>query len=294
MSKEVMAELGRIALEVSATDRELLDFVARHPFVSADNLALVFDWDRSWARRRCSRLVGLGLMRRMTPKEVGEKLAGRDLVELTYWGLAFAAAQQGLSLSAAVRYNGLAGGGPDDPIGARESLVRYVVHTLGVNAVCLEWYRVARLFAERGGDDEVVEWRNSAACSRKIMRPDGYIQYRHGEEMLSVFMEYDRGKMSYRDHCAKFRIYAGYIKNQLYKRDYGGMPRILVITTNDGAEARIGRAVLAVKDSTFVRLPVLTTTVARVRSPHNADSLLGRIWQAPNEAPGDPDVGLIE
>ena len=99
-----------------------------------------------------------------------------------------------------------------------------------------------------------------------------------------MFMEYDRGKMSYRDHCAKFRIYAGYIRKELYKRDYGGMPRILVMTTNDAAEARIGRAVLAVVASTFVPLPVLTTTSARARSPRNPDSLLGQIWRAPEQS----------
>ena len=281
MNKALRAELGRIALQLSWTDRQLLDFIARHPFLSKEDIALVFGWEPGWARQRRNRLIRLGLMRLVTPDEVGEEMAMRDLVEVTYMGLLLVAAHQGLSLAMAVRHNGLAGGGPDEPVGARESLVRYFVHTLGVNDVCLEWYRVAKRFVERGRNHEVLDWQNSAACSRKILRPDGYVLYQCGEQVVEAFMEYDRGKMSYRDHRDKFKIYAGYIERELYRRDYGGMPKILVITTNDVAMERIARAVRDVERLRGVDLPVRITTEGRIHDPGNPASLLGAIWRKP-------------
>lgn len=287
MNKELRAELGRIALQLSWTDRQLLDFVARHPFLSKEDLALVFQWEPAWARQRRNKLIRLDLMRLVTADEVGEEMAERDLVEVTYKGLLLVAAHQGLSLAMAVRYNGLAGGGSDEPIGARENLVRYFAHTLGVNAVCLGWYRVAQHSVERGSNDKVLDWQNSAACSRKILRPDGYIEYRHAGQPFGVFVEYDRGKMSYRDHRDKFRIYVGYIERRLYERDYQGMPKVLVITTNETAEARIARAVQSVVHGRGVEVPVLITCEGHIHDPHNPDSLLGPIWRTPDTTAHD-------
>jgi hypothetical protein len=220
MNKALLAELGRIALNVSATDRRLLDFVGRHPFMSQEDLALVFGWETAWARQRRNRLIRLGLLRLVTADEVGEEMAARHLVELSYNGLVLVAAQQGLWLAQAVRYTGLTGGGSNEALGPRENLVRYYAHTLGVNAVCLEWYRTAHRSVERGSNDKVTQWDNSAACSRKILRPDSYVDYRHGDRIYGFFIKYDRGTMSYHDLCAKFAIYAGYMERELYQRDY--------------------------------------------------------------------------
>ena len=49
--------------------------------------------------------------------------------------LALLAAQEGLSLAAAVRANGLAGGGPERPAGARRALLRRLAHTVGADGV---------------------------------------------------------------------------------------------------------------------------------------------------------------
>ena len=100
-------------------------------------------------------------------------------------------------------------------------------------------------------------------------------------------MEYDRGKMSFRDHRDKFSIYAGYMERRLYERDYDGIPRVLVVTTNETAEGRLARAVQAVARWRGVEVPVLITCEGLVHDPRNPDSLLGPIWRTPDATAHD-------
>src|SRR5712692_9795255 len=111
--------LGRVAIGLSVADRTLLELVGRHPFLTPDRLATVLGWSREAVRRRRGRLLDQGLMRLLGPGELGKAAAGLELVELTAAGLTLVAAQQGLPLGAAIRANGLAGGGPERPLGTR-------------------------------------------------------------------------------------------------------------------------------------------------------------------------------
>ncbi|MCC6176180.1 MAG: hypothetical protein IT305_12815, partial [Chloroflexi bacterium] len=122
--------LGRLALKVSPVERVLLDLVGRHPFLSAESLAAVLGWEARRLRERWTRLIQFGLVRLLDTHE-RDRSSPSDLTELTRAGLEFVAAQQGLSLARAVRFNGLAGGGPDHPTGIRRLLVRDLAHTLG-------------------------------------------------------------------------------------------------------------------------------------------------------------------
>jgi hypothetical protein len=54
------------------------------------------------------------------------------------------AAQEGLSLATAVRVNGLAGGCPERPLGARRTLLRRLAHTVGADGVFVRLAAVAR------------------------------------------------------------------------------------------------------------------------------------------------------
>lgn len=112
----------------------------------------------------------------MGADEIAEQ-ADQGLVELTVRGMRLLAAQQGLSLARAIACHGLTGGGPEEPIGARQALLGNLAHTLGTDGLFVDLYRVARLRRAGGADDTVLEWQNGTACSRRHLRPDGYGRY---------------------------------------------------------------------------------------------------------------------
>jgi hypothetical protein len=206
-------------------------------------------------------------------------------VELTAAGLALLAAQQGLPLAAAIRTNGLVGGGPERPLGARRKLTAELAHTLGADDVFVRLVATARFLAAAGGDDVLVEWRGGGACSRRHVRPDGYGVYRHGGQLYGFFLEYDRGTMSQRGYAEKFAAYHAYWASRAYERDYDGFPTILVVAVDNAAEQRIAAAAGAVALGRPAGLPVLLTAEWRINSdPTNVRGLLGPVWREPGAA----------
>jgi hypothetical protein len=274
--------LGRIALGLTVTDRMLLDFVGRHPFLTLDRLAVMGGWSVASVRRRRNRLVTLGLMRLLATDEIDQEIAALELVELTAEGLTLCAAQQGLSLAAAVRVNGLAGGGPKQPIGTRRMLRAQLAHTLGADGIFISLMRTSRHRAAAGCGDGLVEWQNAAACSRRHLRPDGYGIYRHRGHLYGFFLEYDRGTMSTRDYRRKFAAYYDYWTSGRFARDYDGFPTILVVTIDSVAEERIASAARTASVGHAGTPPVLLTCRWRIDDPRNADGLLGPIWREPD------------
>lgn len=272
--------LDRVALEVSPQERMLLDLVGRHPFLSAESLATVLGWETRRARERRARLIRRGLISLLDASEAGAWPAD-ELTELTESGLRFLAAQQGLSLVGAVRFNGLAGGGPARPMGTRELLLRNLDHTVGTDAIFVH----LRGTLSNGGvsrDDAVLEWRNAAACSRRRVRPDGYAMIRLGGRLYGFFLEYDRGTMSARDYAKKWAAYYDYRDSRDFERDYDGFPTILVVTTDNTVEERIARTARAASVGRSPALPILLTCEWRItRDPANSRGLLGSIWREP-------------
>ncbi|MCW5848972.1 MAG: replication-relaxation family protein [Anaerolineae bacterium] len=272
---------GGIARELTATDRSLLDFLGRHPFLSALDIATVMNWSLTWATTRLDRLLTLELLRYVEREEVGEEVAAAGLVELTAAGVVLAAAHQGLSVSAAIRHTGLVGGGADHPFGSRANLVQNFAHTWGVHALFMGLYRTAQRFRARGSNDAVVEWWNAATCAERMIRPDAYGVYRHAGVSFGFFLEYDRGTMNTRDYRAKFSRYYTYRDRYLFKRQYTGMPTILVVTTDPTVENRIAHAAYTVGVGRKPPLHILLTCEWRIHDPHNPSALLGRIWRKP-------------
>jgi hypothetical protein len=186
----------------------------------------------------------------------------------------------GLPLPAAVRANGLVGGGPEEPIGRRRNLVRYLAHTLGADNVFVELYRLARLFARQGGDDRLLEWLGPAACARRLMRPDGYGTYWRDGTAYELYLEYDRGTTSRRDYYEKFTSYYRYIERRRFERDYHGFPMVLVVTTSPAAEKRIAESLRVTSEGyPFVLPALLTCEGLGVVSRYNPEGLLGPIWR---------------
>ncbi len=285
------AELGRLGLELTATERTLLDVVGRHPFLTAEDLAAILGCQREWARRCRNRMAKLGLIRLVGPEEVAEEyreLARKlDLSELTPEGLRLLAAQQGVSLAVAERSNCLVGGGPQRPIGRRRELLRHLRHTVGVN----EWFaallRIAHARAMEGGDDALLEWRSAAACERGCVRPDGYGLYRRDGKLFGFFLEYDRGTTRRRDYVEKFHAYQEYLDSGRFARDYDGFPTLLIVTRNVASEARIVRAIGETAVAPVRRLSVLLAVEEQVRGPGKPIATLGAIWREAQGASAD-------
>jgi hypothetical protein len=273
------ARLGHLVLTLKPVEGHLLNEIAEHPFLPADRLAAVLGCETRHGRARLAGLRRRGLVRSLDPEEAGDAQTD-ELWELTVDGLRLVAARMGLPLPAAVRANGLVGGGPEEPIGRRRNLVRYLAHTLGADNTFINLYRLADLFTRQGGDDRLLEWLGPAACARRLMRPDGYGRYLRDGTAYEFYLEYDRGTTSRRDYFEKFTSYYSYVERRRFERDYHGFPMVLVITTSPAAEQRIAEALRVTSRGYPFVLPVLLTCEGLgVVSRYNPEGLLGPIWR---------------
>jgi hypothetical protein len=265
-----------LAETLNIPERAVLDLVGRHPFLTIAVLCDVLGRDSRWVTRRRKALLDRGLLRLVTEKEVHRSApAGGGLLELTVAGLRTLASHLGLSLASAVSHHGLAGGGPESPIGTRRTLLAHLDHTVGADAVFGVVARVAR--AQRDG--ALVEWRNASACAHGRLRPDGYGVLRFGRRDYGFFLEFDRGTVRPAPLRAKFAAYHRYLASARAARDYDGPPRILVVTAGPGAEDRVVDAVLAAETGQPRRLPLLVTTVDLLITAEGGP--FDSIWRVP-------------
>jgi len=278
----------------------LLDLLARHPLLTRDLAARALGWGDETLRRRRSSLIARGLARLIPPGELSGKreadpalhrLAAREPTEATAVGLRALAAWQGLTLGAAVRCNGLAGGGPDAPVGTRASLLAAPLHTLGVEALFADLAGRARRAARRGADEGLVEWRNAAACAREWFRPDGYVVYWRGDGQHAAFVEYDRGTMGPRDWSQKLGAYFTYRDGGDYRRDYVGFPALLIVVAADGAKdvaaseaATEGAIADALRALAVGRSPLPALLTSATRLAVDPAGPLGPVWREADTA----------
>lgn len=274
--RSARCHLAHLAATLRPAERALLDLLGRHPFLAPDDLAGFLGWSAAWTRERCRSLASRGLLRRVGAGEA--RSTGDDqLLEATVIGLSLIAAHQSLGLAAAVRHNGLTGGGPDHPVGSRRILLANLEHTRGVDTVFIRLVDAARATWTLGGDDALLEWRNAAACAHGSVRPDGYGVYRHNGHRYGFFLEYDRATTGRRDYREKFAAYTQYRESGRFERDYLGFPSILIVTTGPGTEARIVREIQAIGRGRPAPLPVLLTTTTRITA--DPMGMLGPIWR---------------
>jgi hypothetical protein len=269
-----------VALVVTPSDYRVLEVVGFHPFLTANQMSDVLGDSTASVRRRLNRLLALGLIRSPSVDEVSEQTL-LAMSELTKDGLKLVAARLGLSLTVAAREFGLVGGGPNEPTGSRSKLVRTLAHTQGTDEIFVGMYRQARKRSAAGHDEEIVEWQNAAACSRRHLRPDGYGVYRRGTHYDGFFLEYDRGTMNARDYFRKFGAYYRYEVTRRFEQDYNSYPTILVVTADNAGEERIARVARAVAVGQPDRLPLLLTCRWRIDDVGNSRELLGPIWREP-------------
>ncbi|MCC7369267.1 MAG: replication-relaxation family protein [Chloroflexi bacterium] len=253
----------------------------------AESLATVLGWEVRRVRQRRQHLIQFGLVRLLGAEEI-KSIPADDLTELTEAGLRLVAAQHGLSLTGAIRFNGLAGGSSARPFGTRELLTRNLNHTVGADGIFVGLHRIVRTIGTSADDDGVLEWRNAAACIRGRVKPDGYGMVRLHGQPHGFFLEYDRGTMSARDYGEKWGAYYDYRDSRAFEHDYDGFPTILVVTTSNAVEERIARTVRAVSVGRSPTLPILLTSEWRItHDPANQLGLLGPIWRTPFECLSD-------
>jgi protein involved in plasmid replication-relaxation len=185
-----------------------------------------------------------------------------------------------LSLASAVSRHGLAGGGPESPIGTRRTLLAHLDHTVGADAVFGVLARAAR--AQPGG--ALVEWRNAAACAHGRLRPDGYGVIHVGRHQYGFFLEFDRGTVRSAPLRAKFAAYHRYLASARAAREFDGPPSVVVVTVGPGAEDRIADAVMATEVGQPGRLPLLLTTVDLLTTAEHGP--FDCVWRIPGERIG--------
>lgn len=269
-------DLGMAVTRLSPEAHKLLDLIGHHPFLPLGATAQVLGWPQKRARNRLRHLVDLGLARLVETGEVEAIEGALKLAELTRAGLRLVAFWRELPLAQAVRDEGLAGGGPTEPVGNRRQLVANLRHTLGVDAIFVAMIASAR---RQGG--ALRDWVNAAACARGRVRPDGYGLYYQNGRYHGFFLEYDRGTMGERALRAKFTAYYDYRDTARYRRDYAGFPTILVVAADNSAEERIARSARIVGIGRPAPLSLLLTTSWRLEDPRNSLGPLGPIWREP-------------
>jgi hypothetical protein len=290
------------ALALRPAEWRFLDLLGRHPFLSWTQLCTVAGRSIAAAEPHLRRLASLQLVHSVDDEgaqELGRRWLRPDEdplrvpLEVSTVGLETIAAHQGVSRAQAVRFNGLAGGGPQRPMGDRQQLVRTLLHTLGANQVFVSLYHTARTQQLDGRDDAVLEWRNAAACARGAARPDAYGLYRREGRLYGFFLEYDRGTEDLRDYLRKFNAYYHYWLTERYRADYTSLPTILVVTTSTTAEERIARAVRLAAQGRHAPLPILVTAPSSGDDSPQEVAWLEPIWWNPNRA-GTPRRRWIE
>jgi hypothetical protein len=260
---------------VSGLDLVVLDVVGRHPFLSVDTFAGVLGREVHWVRTRRAILVSRGLMRVVPADELRTpELAERELLESTRAGLEALAAHLGVSVAVAVRQHGLAGGGPDHPVGARSALLGHLEHTIGADAFMA---LLARAAATHPGGGGLVEWRAATVCGYGRCRPDGYGLLRLGHKQHGFFLEFDRGTMREDRLRAKFIGYHRYRSSRRASRSFAGFPSLLIVTLGPAAQQRLARAIRAADMGQGEPLSALLTTTSLLESTRYGP--LGAAWR---------------
>jgi hypothetical protein len=144
---------------------QVLGLVARHPLLTRLQIAMLLGTSEARAGRLVVQLTARGWVRVIRSGQRHHdtliRTPGRQrrlaLVELTPSGRREAARRLLLAATVATRHHGLLG---KDETTSR--FLRHLAHTLGTNAVLVEFVLAARRVTEHGGDDALVEWRSAA------------------------------------------------------------------------------------------------------------------------------------
>jgi hypothetical protein len=276
-----------LALSTSATQKELLEWVGHHPFLSAADLAVLSGLREAGTERLLAGLVQLGVVD-FAVRPVSEESSPTRRYFLTEEGLRLLAARDGVPHRRYGRHGVLAvGDSATDGQGQRlAGLLRHFEHTFGVNSFVVGLAAEAATLRTRGEDHRLIHWL-SAAEAQEWFRwngrwwhvwPDARILYRANGFELDVFLEWDRATMRQRDYLQKFRAYGSFFAS----RQAGQLARcrLLVVTTTPAAEHRIAEMIEAAPGTAPALLVAYLTTAGRLEHA----GALGEVWRTADGA----------
>ncbi|MEX1022412.1 MAG: replication-relaxation family protein [Dehalococcoidia bacterium] len=270
----VRERIAAASLVVGRVDRAILEWVARHPWLTTVQLASLTGDPALSVSHHLARLERYHLVHAVQP-------AGTQgsIWLSTLRGLRLLAATDHVRIS---RYKRL--GAVNAPT-LDESAYRRLAHELGANRAFVQLHDDAR----REGATLAV-WKNEAESSHHFgaddrpawIRPDGSgVLVREGRAW-PFLLEYDRGTLDAGNFRAKFFGYRHYYEFELWRRSFAVEPALLFVCSDDRAERRV----VAVANEVEWAMPLRLTSEWRVRrDPANARGLLGPVWRSLGETP---------
>jgi hypothetical protein len=275
-------QVAALALNTSTTQKELLEWVGHHPFLSAADLAVLSGLREAGTERLLAGLARLGVVD-FAVRPVGGETSPASRYFLTEAGLRLLAARDGVPYRRYGRHGVLAvGGNSTDGEGQRlAGLLRHFEHTVGVNSFVVGLAAEAATLRARGLDHRLVHWL-SAAEAQEWFRwngrwwhvwPDARFLYRANGVELDIFLEWDRATMRRRDYLEKFRAYGSFFAC----REAGHLSRyrLLVVTATPAAERRIAEVIQSTAGTAPALLVAYLTTTGRLEHA----GALGKVWQ---------------
>ncbi|MGQ9573262.1 MAG: replication-relaxation family protein [Dehalococcoidia bacterium] len=274
--------LAAIALSTSTTQKELLEWVGHHPFLSAADLAVLAGLREAGTEQLLAGLARLGLVDFAVGPVARESLPANRYF-LTEAGLRLLAARDGVPHRRYGQHGVLAvGGNSTDGEGQRlAGLLRHFEHTVGVNNFVVALAGEAATWRARSQDHRLVHWL-SAAEAQEWFRwngrwwhvwPDARLLYRANGLELDVFLEWDRGTMRRRDYLEKFRAYGSFFASR--QADHLASCRLLVVTTTTEAESRISEVIQSAAGTAPALLVAHLTTAGRLERA----GALSEVWR---------------
>lgn len=271
-----------LALSISTTQKELLEWVGHHPFLSAADLAVLSGLREAGTERLLAGLARLGLVDSVVGPVARESLSANRHF-LTEEGLRLLAARDGVPHRRYGRHGVLAvGDSTRDGEGQRlAGLRRHFEHTIGVNRFVVGLAAEAATLRARGQDHRLVRWL-SAAEGQEWFRwnarwwhvwPDARLLYQANGLQLDAFLEWDRGTMRRRDYLEKFRAYGSFFASR--QAGHFARCRLLVVTTAPAAERRIAEVIQCAAGTAPALLVAHLTTAGHLEHA----GALGEVWR---------------
>lgn len=260
--------IATLAIVTSAADKACLDWLARHPRLSAPELALFLDLPVGVIARRLELLARYHAVRRL---EVG----GTERWCITERALRMFARAEGVPWKRYELNGAVSAPSVDDDAASHPSMA----HQLGINHVFARFARDARAAGWR-----LRVWRNEAESAHHFVfdgrdawiRPDGSGTLCRGTDERPFLLEYDRGTLDAGNYRDKFSGYARYFEAGEWRDCFSTRPSLLFVCSDDRAERRVARAV----EAAALVLPIFITVEWRYeRLDQGGRGVLGEIWR---------------
>jgi len=273
-NRPIRERTAALAIVTSAADKACLDWLARHPRLSAPELALFLDLPVGVIARRLQLLTRYHAVRRL-------EVDGAELWCITERTLRMFADAEGVPWKRYELNGAVKAPGPEDDSATRPSMA----HQLGINHVFARFARDAR-----AAGWQLRVWRNEAESAHRFVfdgrkawiRPDGSGTLHRGNEERAFLLEYDRGTLDAGDYRDKFSGYARYFEAGEWRDRFSTRPSLLFVCSDDRAERRVARAV----ETAALPLPIFITVEWRYdRVDERRGGIFGEIWRDQFDGP---------